>query len=172
MSAVRKPDCSSLMLHALPNAMMGRVSVFYDVVDRLLRTVLVGAMVIRWKETGFQGDLIRKGLRGGCRVETASDSCNPRPLSPPDRASARRAAWGRSPDGNSATRPIPAPRRLMFGGQSWQSRYEETLLRLLAVKQRGFNVQGRRLPTRRSREMDGHLRDRGGSSDAWFAGSA
>ncbi|MBI5381975.1 MAG: MFS transporter [Opitutae bacterium] len=37
---------SSLMLHVVPNAMMGRVSVFYQVFDRLVRTLLVGAMVI------------------------------------------------------------------------------------------------------------------------------
>jgi hypothetical protein len=40
---------SALMLHAIPNAIMGRVGIFYSALDRLLRTVLVGAMgVIDW----------------------------------------------------------------------------------------------------------------------------
>lgn len=37
---------SALMLHLVPNALMGRVTVFYHLLDRLLRTMLVGAMVI------------------------------------------------------------------------------------------------------------------------------
>ena len=37
---------STLMLHTVPAEVMGRVGVFYAIVDRLLRTVLVGAMVV------------------------------------------------------------------------------------------------------------------------------
>jgi len=37
---------SALMLHLVPNALMGRVTVFYHLLDRLLRTVLVAAMAI------------------------------------------------------------------------------------------------------------------------------
>jgi MFS family permease len=37
---------SALMLNLVPNAVMGRVGVFYNVLDRVLRTVLVSAMVI------------------------------------------------------------------------------------------------------------------------------
>jgi MFS family permease len=37
---------NTLMLHAVPNAMMGRIGIFYAVFDRFWRTVLVGAMVI------------------------------------------------------------------------------------------------------------------------------
>jgi len=40
---------SALMLHTIPNAIMGRVSIFYSALDRLLRTALVGAMgIIDW----------------------------------------------------------------------------------------------------------------------------
>lgn len=37
---------NALMLHIVPNEMMGRVGVFYSVFDRLLRTLLVSAMFI------------------------------------------------------------------------------------------------------------------------------
>jgi hypothetical protein len=37
---------SALMLHEIPQGVMGRVGVFYNVFDRLLRTLLVGAMAI------------------------------------------------------------------------------------------------------------------------------
>jgi MFS family permease len=37
---------SALMLNLVPNEVMGRVGVFYNVLDRLLRTLLVSAMVI------------------------------------------------------------------------------------------------------------------------------
>jgi hypothetical protein len=37
---------NTLMLHTVPNDMMGRVGIFYSVLDRLLRTLLVSAMVI------------------------------------------------------------------------------------------------------------------------------
>jgi MFS family permease len=37
---------SALMLNLVPNAVMGRVGVFYNVLDRVLRTALVSAMVI------------------------------------------------------------------------------------------------------------------------------
>ena len=37
---------SSLMLEIVPNEMMGRVGVFYHVLDRLLRTLLVSAMAV------------------------------------------------------------------------------------------------------------------------------
>jgi MFS family permease len=37
---------SALLLHLVPNAVMGRVTVFYNLLDRLLRTGLVGAMAI------------------------------------------------------------------------------------------------------------------------------
>jgi hypothetical protein len=34
------------MLHIVPNEVMGRVGIFYNVLDRLVRTVLVGSMII------------------------------------------------------------------------------------------------------------------------------
>jgi MFS family permease len=37
---------SALMLHIVPNEVMGRVGIFYNVLDRLVRTVLVGSMII------------------------------------------------------------------------------------------------------------------------------
>lgn len=37
---------SALMLHLVPNTMMGRVGVFYNLLDRVLRTLLVSSMVI------------------------------------------------------------------------------------------------------------------------------
>jgi len=37
---------NTLMLHVVPNEVMGRVSIFYSVLDRLLRTLLVSAMVV------------------------------------------------------------------------------------------------------------------------------
>jgi hypothetical protein len=37
---------SALMLHLVPNALMGRITVFYHLLDRLLRTILVAAMAI------------------------------------------------------------------------------------------------------------------------------
>jgi MFS family permease len=37
---------SALMLHLVPNAVMGRVGVFYNLLDRVLRTLLVSSMVI------------------------------------------------------------------------------------------------------------------------------
>lgn len=37
---------SALMLHLIPNEVMGRINTFYSVFDRLMRTVLVGALVI------------------------------------------------------------------------------------------------------------------------------
>lgn len=37
---------SALMLHLVPNAVMGRVTVFFNLLDRLLRTALVSAMAI------------------------------------------------------------------------------------------------------------------------------
>lgn len=37
---------SALMLHVVPNEVMGRITVFYSVVDRILRTLLVSSMVI------------------------------------------------------------------------------------------------------------------------------
>lgn len=37
---------SALMLNLVPNAVMGRIGVFYNLLDRVLRTVLVSAMVI------------------------------------------------------------------------------------------------------------------------------
>lgn len=37
---------AALLLHTVPNAFMGRVAVFYNVIDRLLRTVLVFGMTI------------------------------------------------------------------------------------------------------------------------------
>jgi MFS-type transporter involved in bile tolerance (Atg22 family) len=37
---------SALLLHLVPNAVMGRVGGFYQVLDRVLRTLLVMAMVI------------------------------------------------------------------------------------------------------------------------------
>lgn len=37
---------SALLLHTIPNEFMGRVGGFYNVLDRILRTVLVSAMVI------------------------------------------------------------------------------------------------------------------------------
>ncbi len=37
---------NTLMLHVVPNEVMGRVTVFYSVFDRLLRTLLVYAMVV------------------------------------------------------------------------------------------------------------------------------
>jgi MFS family permease len=37
---------SALMLHTVPNEVMGRVGIFYNVLDRLVRTVLVGSMIV------------------------------------------------------------------------------------------------------------------------------
>jgi MFS family permease len=37
---------SALMLHTVPIEVMGRVGIFYNVLDRLVRTVLVGSMII------------------------------------------------------------------------------------------------------------------------------
>lgn len=37
---------SALMLHVVPNAVMGRVTVFFSVLDRVLRTLLVSSMVV------------------------------------------------------------------------------------------------------------------------------
>jgi MFS-type transporter involved in bile tolerance (Atg22 family) len=37
---------SALMLHVVPNAVMGRVTVFFSVLDRILRTLLVSSMVV------------------------------------------------------------------------------------------------------------------------------
>ena len=37
---------SALMLNVVPNAVMGRVTVFYSVLDRVLRTLLVSSMVV------------------------------------------------------------------------------------------------------------------------------
>ncbi|MBM3874560.1 MAG: MFS transporter [Verrucomicrobia bacterium] len=37
---------SALMLHVVPNAVMGRVTVFFSVLDRVMRTLLVSSMVV------------------------------------------------------------------------------------------------------------------------------
>jgi len=37
---------SALMLHLIPNEVMGRINTFYNVFDRLMRTLLVGALAI------------------------------------------------------------------------------------------------------------------------------
>ena len=37
---------NTLMLHSVPNAVMGRVGIFFSVFDRFLRTVLVASMVV------------------------------------------------------------------------------------------------------------------------------
>lgn len=47
---------SALMLHVVPNAVMGRVTVFFSVLDRVMRTLLVSSMVVVdvwWAQAGF-----------------------------------------------------------------------------------------------------------------------